>query len=138
MTAPPVTGRRPPTGPGRGTRGQATVELALGLPIVLVGVLLVLQLALVGRDQLLVSHATREAARAAAVDDRAGAARAAAVGSNGALDPERLQVDADRRGDHVVVTVRYRAPTNLPLVGALVPDPTLHSRITMLIERSRS
>ena len=62
-----------PTGstrPGRGARhrGQATVELALGLPVVCIGVLLVLQLALVGRDAVLVAHAAREAARAAAVD----------------------------------------------------------------------
>lgn len=102
----------------------------------LVGVLLVLQLALVGRDQLLVSHATREAARATAVDVRADAARTAAVGSSGALDPSRVEVDLDRRGDHVEVTVRYRARTDLPLVGALVPDPVLHSRVTMLIEGS--
>ena len=105
--------------------------------MVLVGILLVLQLALVARDQLLVSHATREAARAAAVEPRAGAARDGAVGSTTALDPTRLVVDADRIGDHVVVRIRYRSRTTLPLVGVLVPDPTLRGSVTMRVETPR-
>ena len=51
-------------------RGQATVELALGLPLVLLGVLLVVQVGLVVADQVRVVHAAREGVRAAAVDDR--------------------------------------------------------------------
>ena len=105
--------------------------------MVLVGILLVLQLALVARDQVLVSHAVREAARAAAVDARSGAARDGAVRATTALDPDRLRVDADRTGDHVVVRVRYRSVTALPLVGVLVPDPTLHGSVTMRIEPQR-
>lgn len=111
--------------------GQATVELALGLPIVFVAAVLVLQLAVVGRDRVMVSHASREAARAAATDPRAGAASDGAVAAGGGLDPSRLQVDADRRGDRIVVTVRYRSKTDLPLVGSLVPDPWLTSVVTV-------
>lgn len=110
------------------------MELALGFPVVLLGILLVLQLVLVGRDQLLVTHAAREAARAAAVDPTAGAALRGAVASTGTLDPRRLRVDADRRGDVVVVTLRYRSRTSLPLVGILVPDPALVSTVTMRLE----
>ncbi len=131
-----MPGGRHPIRPGHRDGGQATVELALGFPVVLIGILLVLQLALVARDQLLVSHATREAARAAAVEPHAGAARAGALASTTALDPGRLQVDADRVGERVRVTVRYRSRTVLPLVGALVPDPTLHGSVTMRIEPS--
>ena len=50
-----------------GDAGQAAVELALLLPVVVVLVLGVLQVALVGRDQLALELAAREAARAAAV-----------------------------------------------------------------------
>lgn len=119
--------------PGRGARhrGQATVELALGLPVVCLGVLLVLQLALVGRDAVLVHHAAREAARAAAVEPRASAARAGALASTTALDPHRLDVALSRRAGRVTAEVRYRAVTGLPLVGALVPDPELAAAVTM-------
>lgn len=113
--------------PGR-AGGQATVELALGLPVVFLGTLLVLQMALVGRDVLLVHHAAREGARAAAVGRPAlDGARSA----SGALDPERLAVDVRRRGGRVEVTVRYQAVTGLPLVGHLVPDPALTAAATM-------
>ena len=54
----------------RRERGQATVELALGLPVVLLGVLLVVQVGLVVADQVRVVHAAREGVRVAAVDER--------------------------------------------------------------------
>ena len=50
-------------------RGQSTVEFALVLPLVVMVLLLVVQVGLVVRDQVLVVHAAREAARAAAVGD---------------------------------------------------------------------
>ena len=131
-----MTGRTRSTRPGHGARhrGQATVELALGLPIVCIGVLLVLQLALVGRDAVLVAHAAREAARAAAVDPSQAAARAGALASTTALDPQRLDVRLRRSGGRVTAEVRYRSITGLPMVGALVPDPELDSAVTMLEE----
>ncbi|WP_436794521.1 TadE/TadG family type IV pilus assembly protein [Actinospongicola halichondriae] len=134
MTRPSTRSGRRPTRPGHREGGQATVELALGFPVILLGVLLVLQLALVARDQLLVVHATREAARAAAVEAHAGAARDAALAATTGLDPARLRVDADRIGDRVHVTVRYHARTTLPLVGVLLPDPDLQGSLAMRIE----
>jgi len=123
--------------PGRGARhrGQATVELALGLPVVCTAVLLVLQLALVGRDAVLVHHAAREAARAAAVEPTPPAARAGALASTTALDPHRLDVALSERAGRVTATLRYRAVTGLPLVGSIVPDPTLDAAVTMRVER---
>jgi Flp pilus assembly protein TadG len=47
-------------------RGQATVELALVLPVVVLLLMILIQAALVAKDQLLVQHAAREAARSAA------------------------------------------------------------------------
>lgn len=131
MSGPPCSTR-----PGHGGRhrGQATVELALGLPVVCIGVLLVLQLALVGRDAVLVTHAAREAARAAAVDPSAPAARAGALASTTALDPHRLDVRLRRGAGRVTAEVRYRSVTGLPMVGALVPDPELRAEVTMLEE----
>lgn len=48
--------------------GQATVEFAVVLPLVAVLILLVVQVVLVGRAQLVLQSAVREAARACAVD----------------------------------------------------------------------
>jgi Flp pilus assembly protein TadG len=120
----------------RGERGQATVELALLLPLVVVLLLAILQIALLGRDLVLVTHASREAARAAAVDpDPAAAARAAA--DAGGLDRERLTVTVTGRGSpgaRLRATVTYRARTDVPLIGGLLGDRTLRSATTMRVE----
>jgi Flp pilus assembly protein TadG len=118
--------------------GQATVELALVLPLVALVLLLVLQVGLVVRDRLLVAHAAREAARAAAVtdDDRGGAARRAAERA-GSLDDGRLEVTvADGAEGTVTATARYVSPTDVPIVGLLLPDVTLESDATMRAEAS--
>ena len=52
-------------GAGNDDAGQAAVEVALVLPFLALVLLLVVQTALVVRDQVLVVHAAREAARAA-------------------------------------------------------------------------
>ncbi len=84
-------------GRARDDRGQATVELALVLPLVALVLAALVQAVVVARDQLLVVHAAREAARAAAVDPAPGAAMDAAELS-GPLDPRRLDVDVSGRG----------------------------------------
>ena len=114
-------------------RGQSTVEFALVLPLVLLALLVVVQVGLVVRDQVLVVHAAREAARAAAVgrpDDEVTAAAARA----GPLDANRLTVVVERSGGPggtVAVQVSYRCPTDLPLVGRLLPDVGLSARAVM-------
>lgn len=99
--------------------------------------LLVVQVGLVVHDQVLVIHAAREAARAAAVlpvGDRAGP-QAAAVAA-GPLDGSRLHTDVAivGVGEHrpsVRVHVSYQCRTVLPLIGALVPDLTLAATAVM-------
>lgn len=121
---------------GRGDRGQAAVELALVLPLLVMLALALCQVALVVRDQVLVIHAAREGGRAAAVDPDAGAARRAALSSS-ALVPENLDVEASGRagpGSRVDVTVRYRSPTDLPLIGPLVGDVALSGSASMRVE----
>jgi hypothetical protein len=98
--------------------------------------LVILQIGLLGRDLVLVSHAAREAARAAAVDADPGAAEAAARAAGG-LDADRLTVRVSGRGEpgtRVQVTVTYRAGTEVPLVGGLLGDRTLRSSTTMRVE----
>lgn len=116
--------------------GQASVELALVLPLVLLMLLVVAQVGLIVRDRVLVIHAAREAARAAVVDPRQGAAEEAAR-SRGGLDPDRLQVEiagGTVSGDRIEVVVQYQARTDLPLIGALVPDVALRERVVVRVE----
>lgn len=119
-----------PTADDRRQRGQATVEVALALPVVIVVLLLVVQVALVARSQILVVHAAREGARAAAVEHSVAAARRAAAATPG-LGRDRMQVTMVDRGDDVSVTVGYRAPTDVALVGPLVGERTLTATVVM-------
>ena len=118
----------------RHCRGQATVEFVLTLPLVVTVCLAVAQVAVVARRDILVAHAAREAARAAAVatDDAsaAEAARAAAVRS-GALDARRLVVSVVRDEQDVYVVVRYIDPTDVAVVGRLIGPVTLQEGVTM-------
>ena len=113
--------------------GQATAELALALPLVAMLALALVQAAVVARDQLGVVHAAREAARAASVDpDPSKPPAAAARVMPGAwLRP----VHRPPAGGFVAVEVVYRSPTDLPVVGALLPDPVLQARAVMRVER---
>lgn len=121
----------------RGDHGQSTVEFALVLPLVVLVVMFIVQAGFVVRDQVLVTHATREAARAAAVSDadRLEAAVRAARQA-GDLEVDRLGVTVSMlEGDSSVrVVVSYRSPTDLALVGALVPDITLDASVVMRVE----
>lgn len=120
-----------------GQGGQATVEFALILPLVVLLLLVIVQVGLVVRAQVLVTHAAREAARAAAVDaDPAAPERAAEVSTP--LAPDRLSVRIAGRagaGSRVRVEVTYRLATDLPLVGPLLPDLDLSAATTMRVER---
>lgn len=117
--------------------GQSTVELALVLPVLLVLVLGIVQVGLVVRDHVRVVHAAREGARAAAVSSDPAAAEQA-VAANAGLAPDRLRVVTSgrgARGSAVTVSVTYRASTDLPLVGPLLPDLELDAAATMRVER---
>jgi Flp pilus assembly protein TadG len=114
--------------------GQATVELALALPAVLVALLAIVQAGLVVADHVRTVHVAREAARAVAVDGRAGAAATAVVAAGG----EGCTTSVDRPaevGRTLVVTVGCPSPTDVPLVGALLPDVVVRSRAVMRVER---
>lgn len=114
--------------------GQAAVELALALPLVLVVLLGVVQVALVARDQVGAVHAAREGARAAAVASDPAAAGAEAARQASGLDPNRLTVTVIERAGRVEVEVRYRSPTDAPVIGGLLGDAELTAHATMRVE----
>jgi Flp pilus assembly protein TadG len=114
-------------------RGQATVEFALVLPVIVLALLAVLQVALVVRDRVALVHAAREAARAASVDpDPSRPVRAAQRTLPGSFVKIGPRPDV---GEPITVTVTYRSSTDLPLVGVLFPDPLFESRVVMRVEK---
>ena len=117
------------TAPLGGDRGQAVVELALALPLLALLLLTLVQLTVIVRDQLAVVHAAREGARGAAVSGAPDGDGAAAARAATSLTP--LDVSVGHTNGSTTVIVRYRSPTDVPLIGAVLPDIELRSTATM-------
>ena len=100
----------------QGEEGQATVELALLFPVVLGLIVLVLQVALVGRSQLALVQAVREGARAAAIEGDAGKARAVVQASPG-LANEAVDVTVALADGDGMVRVNGRYPVEVGIAG---------------------
>jgi len=113
-------------------RGQAAVELALALPLVVMLLAGLVQLVVVARDQLAVEVAARDGARAAAVAAAPAAAADRAAHTAIALRP--ISVATSVGGDTVTVTVTYVNPTDAPLIGRVVGDVELRASVTMARE----
>jgi hypothetical protein len=127
------------TRPGSKDEGQSTVELALALPLVAFVALAVVQVAVISYRQVIVVHAAREGARAAAVsDDEPASAAERAVEQSAGLDQARVSVDTSAAEGEVSVTVAFRDGTDVPLVGGVLPDVTLTSTATMRREQQES
>jgi Flp pilus assembly protein TadG len=112
--------------PGRAGRscGQATVEVALLLPVVVLLALAIGQVAVVAQARVSTTHAAREGARVAAVGESDSRVRDAVLAS-GSLTASRVRVSVVRRATTVEVIVRYRDPTDVALVGSLLGDVEL-------------
>jgi hypothetical protein len=123
--------RRPPG--RRAERGQASVELALVLPVLLGFVVLLAQAGSAVKDYVLVAHAAREAARAAVVDPKPAVAGQAARGSTG-LDPDHVAVRLRRRGPLVTVIVSYRHALNVPFTSRKIGEIPLTMQVTGHVE----
>ncbi|MCY3642050.1 MAG: pilus assembly protein [Acidimicrobiaceae bacterium] len=113
--------------------GQSTVEFALMVPFLALMLLTVVQVGLLVRTRVLVTHAAREAARSAAVGGADGEVRSAALASAD-LDPRRLQVLVRRSGGRATVELTYVEATDVPVVGPLVGEAVFEARATMRLE----
>jgi len=113
-------------------RGQAAVELALCLPLLFVFLLGIVQVMVIVRDQLATQMAAREAARAASVTTSTGAAAQSSAEQAVSLRP--LLVSVDTSAEMVTATVSHLTHTDIPLIGALIPDITVTATATMALE----
>ncbi len=118
----------------RESRGQATVEFALLLPVAVVALLVVAQIGLVVRTRVMVTHAAREGVRIAAVGGSDAEVTAAVVDA-GSLDPAQLTVAVTRDATVVRVLLVYVMRTDISVVGALLNDPEMSSVAAMYREQ---
>lgn len=119
-----------------GDTGQATLELALCLPILMLMLASLVQVGILVGDQVRVWHAAREAARVAAVDAEETHIREAA--EKGGLGPVAVSVTpgpSERvQGEPVTVDVGFSGSRRVPLVGPLIAPARLSAAVTMRIE----
>jgi Flp pilus assembly protein TadG len=122
-----------------GDDGQAAVELALVLPLLALLLLGMVQVGLVVRDQVLLTHAAREAVREAAVDPSPDASRRAAL-AGAPLEAARLklQLTTEPEAGRVNARLDYRSPTMVPVIGPLLPEVELTARASMRLEDTTS
>lgn len=121
---------------GRSQRGQASVELALVLPLVLMVLLVVVQVGLLARDRLVVVHATRAAARAVIVEPSTAAATTA-LRRQGVHDSATVHVAGQLHAGGLATVVVQMPPTRLPLVGRALAGVTLRESLTVHVEGRR-
>lgn len=127
----------PEPGSGRRDRGQATLELAVVTPVIVVLLLAVLQVGLLGVRRIAVSAAAREGARVAAVSSDVESIRRA-VRSAAPGEAEGLSVDIRRpeaAGEALSVTVTDVVRPSVPLVSMLFPATvTMRATARMAVE----
>ena len=123
-----------PSRRAEGVRGQATVELAVVLPVVVLLLLAVLQAGSLVRDRLATVHAARVAARAVIVEPTPAAAAAALEATGGRAADARVQIGGERRsGGYATITVRL-TPARVPIVGRAIGATVLTETLTVLVE----
>lgn len=113
--------------------GQATVEFALVLVALVSVVWALLSLCLVVRDQVLVTHASREAARTYAVTRSVDAATQAARDRSGLGN--NLVVTVEPQAENLArLTVSLNIASRIPIVGRIRPSLQLQSSLITYVE----
>lgn len=113
-------------------RGQAAVELALVMPVVVVFMLLILQVGLVVREQIALIHACGAAARAASISDSPRDAASSVFSESPVGD--RADIAVTTKNGMVTVDVVFNHPTDLAIVGLFLPDITLRASATYQLQ----
>lgn len=112
--------------------GQATVELALVMPLIIGLLLIILTAGLVVRDQLAVWHAASAGARAASISPDSPDVVQQAVESEVQLRPVHLRIV--REGDLIIVEAKYPRTIGLWLFKFITPPLILSATVTMHVQ----
>ena len=123
-------------------KGQSLVETALMLPVLLLLLTGIIDFGLLFNNYLIVSNASREGARAAAIGSTDEQINTVVDNDTVSLDPDNLTVtitpdetEGKDTGDSVTVTVQYKYSMITPIIAAIVPGPiNLTTSTTMRCE----
>jgi len=124
-------------------QGQAIVEFALVLPVLLVAAFAIVFTAEIGVARLALQHATAEAARAGALTNDDDAIRETLLAAVAPLSPDRIVTgieppasepprNAEPRGSLLTVSASYEIPMVLGFAG--LPRVTVSARAIRRIE----
>ena len=112
--------------------GQATVELALVMPLIIGLLLIILNVGLVVRDQLAVWHAASAGARAASISPDSPDVVQQAVEAEVQLRPLHLRIVRD--GDLITVEAKYPRTIGLWVFKYIAPPLILSATVTMHVQ----
>ncbi|SJZ44641.1 TadE/TadG family type IV pilus assembly protein [Selenihalanaerobacter shriftii] len=126
----------------RNQKGQALVELALVLPVLLLILFGIVEFGRIFHTYLVISNAAREGARKGVITNNDSDIVAAVErAANPSLDLDGLQTnitpsEAERgRGDPLRVEVSYKVDLFTPVITQILPDPfPLSDTVVMRIE----
>ena len=113
--------------------GQATVEFALVLPFLFLFSLSVVQVGSIANDQLALGHAARSAARAISLGDVTdqSANQIATNAVDNTITLNNVRIDIELGDKFAQVALSYTRNINIPIIGRLINEVTLHSSATM-------
>lgn len=121
-----------------GAKGQATVELAMVLPILIWLLIGLVDMARMANAYLIIQHASREAVRLGITGASDTQVSARALNSATTLEPTRLTITVTpagtrNTGSDITVRIRYRYQV-LALMGIIGSEVPLEAQLTARVE----
>ena len=113
-------------------RGQAAVEFALTIPVLVIALLGSIQVFVLLVDRIHLVHVTRDATRSASIADEP--ERAVDQVIERSFPGRDVTATVERRGDVMTVQVILRNRTEVPVIGRFIPDVEQHESLSMLSE----
>lgn len=113
-------------------RGQATVEFALTIPVLVIALLGAIQVFVILVDRIHLVHVTRDAARAASVGDDPRSAAEMVI--NRSFPDREISLTVSTSDDVVTVEMVLSNPTDVPIIGRFLPEVELRESLSMLAE----
>jgi len=113
-------------------RGQATVEFALTIPVLVIALLGAIQVFVILVDRIHLVHVTRDAARAASVGDDPRSAAEMVIDRS--FPDREISLTVSTSDDVVTVEMVLSNPTDVPIIGRFLPDVELRESLSMLAE----
>jgi len=122
-------------------RGQAIVETALILPIIVLILMGIIDFGLMFNNYLVINNAAREGARNAAVGTSDTNVKNMILNMTSTLDHTKMTTTIypsellRKKGEEVIITIEYDNKLITPIISAIVPNPLhLKSKTVMRIE----